>query len=52
VTHPAGTLDPVRCIGDDAGRVRHRLNRGGNRYLNAILHRVAIARARKRFILP
>jgi transposase len=29
-----------------AGRVRHRLNRGGNRRLNAILHRMAIAQAR------
>ena len=29
-----------------AGRVRHRLNRGGNRRLNAILHRIAIAHAR------
>ena len=29
-----------------AGRVRHRLNRGGNRRLNAILHRIAIAQAR------
>jgi transposase len=29
-----------------AGRVRHRLNRGGNRRLNAILHRVAVAQAR------
>jgi hypothetical protein len=26
--------------------VRHRLNRGGNRRLNAILHRMAIAQAR------
>ena len=29
-----------------AGRVRHRLNRGGNRRLNAILHRIAVAQAR------
>jgi transposase len=29
-----------------AGRVRHRLNRGGNRHLNAILHRLAITQAR------
>jgi transposase len=29
-----------------AGRGRHRLNRGGNRRLNAILHRIAIAQAR------
>jgi transposase len=29
-----------------AGRVRHRLNRGGNRRLNAILHRMAVAQAR------
>jgi transposase len=30
-----------------AGRVRHRLNRGGNRRLNAILHRMAITQARR-----
>jgi len=29
-----------------ANRVRHRLNRGGNRRLNAILHRMAVAQAR------
>ncbi len=29
-----------------AGRVRHRLNRGGNRRLNAILYRIAIVQAR------
>ena len=29
-----------------AGHVRHRLNRGGNRRLNAILHRMAVAQAR------
>ena len=29
-----------------AGVVRHRLNRGGNRRLNAILHRIAISQAR------
>jgi transposase len=29
-----------------AGRVRHRLNRGWNRRLNAILHRMAITQAR------
>ena len=29
-----------------AGHVRHRLNRGGNRRLNAILHRIAVAQAR------
>ncbi len=29
-----------------AGRVRHRLNRGGNRRLNAILHRIALTQAR------
>ena len=29
-----------------AGRVRHRLNRGGNRRLNAILHRIAVVQAR------
>jgi hypothetical protein len=29
-----------------AGRVRHRLNRGGNRRLNAILYRIALVQAR------
>ena len=29
-----------------AGRVRHRLNRGGNRRLNAILYRIALAQVR------
>src|SRR4029453_14835900 len=29
-----------------AGRVRHRLNRGGNRRLNAILYRIAMTQAR------
>jgi transposase len=29
-----------------AGRVRHRLNRGGNRRLNALLHRIALTQAR------
>ena len=29
-----------------AGRVRHRLNRGGNRRLNAILYRIALTQAR------
>ncbi len=29
-----------------AGVVRHRLNRGGNRRLNAILYRIALAQAR------
>jgi transposase len=29
-----------------AGRVRHRLDRDGNRRLNAILHRMAVAQAR------
>ena len=29
-----------------AGRVRHRLNRGGNRRLNAILHRIAVTQSR------
>jgi transposase len=29
-----------------AERVRHRLNRGGNRQLNAILHRIAVTQAR------
>ena len=28
-----------------AGAVRHRLNRGGNRKLNAILHRIAVTQA-------
>jgi transposase len=28
-----------------AGRMRHRLNRGGNRRLNAILHRIAVTQA-------
>jgi transposase len=30
-----------------AGRVRHRLNRGGNRRLNAILYRIAMTQARR-----
>jgi transposase len=29
-----------------AGQCRHRLNRGGNRQLNAVLHRIALAQAR------
>jgi transposase len=29
-----------------AGRVRHRLNRGGNRRLNAVIHRIALAQLR------
>ncbi len=29
-----------------AGLVRHRLNRGGNRRLNAILYRIAVSQAR------
>ncbi len=29
-----------------AGLVRHRLNRGGNRRLNAILYRIALSQAR------
>jgi len=29
-----------------AGRVRHRLNRGGNRRLNAILYRIALTQLR------
>jgi transposase len=29
-----------------AGRVRHRLNRGGDRHLNAVLHRIAMTQAR------
>src|SRR4029453_14711771 len=28
-----------------AGRVRHRLNRGGNRRLNAVLYRIAVTQA-------
>jgi transposase len=60
---PAGLLGPGRRFRTDArlaadagvapleassaGRVRHHLNRGGNRRLNAILHRMAIARARR-----
>lgn len=30
-----------------AGRVRHRLNRGGNRQLNAILYRIVLAPLRR-----
>ena len=30
-----------------AERVRHRLNRGGNRRLNAILHRIILTQARR-----
>jgi transposase len=29
-----------------AGRVRHRLNRGGNRRLNAVIHRIPVAHLR------
>ena len=29
-----------------AGRIRHRLNRGGNRRLNALLYRIALTQAR------
>ena len=29
-----------------AGLVRHRLNRGGNRRLNAVLHRIAVTQLR------
>ena len=29
-----------------AGGVRHRLNRGGNRRLNAVVHRIALTQAR------
>ena len=29
-----------------AGRVRHRLNRGGNRRLNALLYRIAVTQSR------
>lgn len=32
--------------GSSAGYVRHRLNRGGNRWLNAILYRIALTQAR------
>jgi len=58
----AGVLGPGRRFSTDAqlaayagvapreassaGRVRHRLNRGGNRRLNAILYRVAVTPAR------
>jgi transposase len=58
----AGVLGPGRRFGSDAQlaayagvapveassaeRVRHRLNRGGNRRLNAILHRIAVTQLR------
>jgi len=58
----AGILGPGRRFASDAQlaayagvapleassaeRVRHRLNRGGNRQLNAILHRIAVTQAR------
>jgi transposase len=58
----AGLLGPGRRFGSDAqvsayagvaplaasaaGRVRHRLNRGGNRRLNAILYRIALTQLR------
>ncbi len=58
----AGILGPGRCFASDAQlaayagvapmeassaeRVRHRLNRGGNRQLNAILYRIAVTQAR------
>lgn len=58
----AGILGPGRRFGREAQlaayagvapleassaeRVRHRLNRGGNRRLNAILYRIALTRAR------
>lgn len=58
----AGILGPGRRFANDAqvaayagvapldassaGRVRHRLNRGGNRRLNAIFYRIAITQAR------
>ena len=58
----AGLLGPGRRFASDAQlaayagvapleassaeRVRHRLNRGGNRQLNAILHRIAVTQAR------
>ena len=58
----AGLLGPGRRFGSDAqvsayagvapleassaGRVRHRLNRGGNRRLNAILYRMALTQLR------
>jgi transposase len=35
-----------------AGGVRHRLNRGGNRRLNAILYRVALTQAKEAFRAP
>lgn len=57
----AGILGPGRRFGTDAqlaayagvapleassaGRVRHRLNRGGNRRLNAVLYRIALTQA-------
>lgn len=58
----AGLLGPGRRFGSEAelaayagvapveassaGVVRHRLNRGGNRRLNAVLHRIALTQAR------
>ena len=58
----AGLLGPGRRVAGDAqlaahagvapleassaGRVRHRLNRGGDRQLNAVLHRIAMTQAR------
>ncbi|CAA9564219.1 MAG: hypothetical protein AVDCRST_MAG18-1337 [uncultured Thermomicrobiales bacterium] len=59
----AGILGPGRRFANDAQlaayagvapleassaeRVRHRLNRGGNRQLNAILYRIALTQARR-----
>src|SRR5205085_1168749 len=43
LTTPAGVA-PLEAY--SAGRVRHRLNRGGNRRLNAILYRIALTQAR------
>ena len=40
-------MSPKPCVGSSvAGRVRHRLNRGGNRRLNAIVYRIALVQAR------
>jgi Transposase IS116/IS110/IS902 family len=47
---PGGELEQLAGVApleaSSAGRVRHRLNRGGNRRPNAILHRIAVVRAR------
>jgi transposase len=42
----AAHADVAPLEASSGGRVRHCLNRGGNRRLNAILHRTAIAQAR------